>query len=315
MFDSLQIGSASPIIPTIIQNGVNTNGADDESMDVESDTIWMDERNQPPINRTKLQTPTFVLKKLPARDVWQTIEKSTSINTKLGIETICPNVCFHFLRDECVEGENCYYSHEFPDDTNVSQALITCGTENAAKLFHIIVARCPKVLHRFFSTFIAYFVEHNSKTDLIDAIAICERERDNRQFTLFQHLITGLMSIGETYITSMEIILTNLQYSNSDIVDTLLNINLVKGVNVSEFLSVFYSLNEKHYPFNRKMIDRLIYICTQSESVCPADQLKEFVRLIFEILRSNKKSDLKNSLNKVWYKRYLLLYQRFFKYH
>lgn len=289
-------------------NGMNGMEHDHNGQTVEDDEeIVFSEWSEPPIKRSKLQVPAFVQHK-PARATWRPIEPPKP-SSKLGIEMICPNICFFFLRDECVEGENCYDSHTFPSESDVSQSLNACGPEKAAKLLHVIVARCPKLLELFFHTFIDFLVQNNAKDDLIEAIAICEREQDkNKQFTFFQHLTKALIRIGETYTTAMETILMNLQCARSDIVDTLLNMNLVDDIRVGDFLSVFRSLNQKRYRFNHLIIDRLMYLCSQSESVLPSDKLHEFLRLIFNILRKNRPAQ--KLLNKNYYNCYMMLYRK-----
>lgn len=311
MFDSLHsIGSVSQT------NGISVteiNQNDDETIEEDDEWILVGEQLEEPIKRTKFEKPGFLRKQTPPIGIWQSLEKQPPTE-KLGIETICPNVCFYFLRDECVEDDKCYDLHELPNESSVSQALTACGTINSAKLFHVIVARCPKVLHRFFNTFITYFAEQNSKADLIAAIAICERERNKeRQFTFFQQLTKALIKIVGTYTNAMENILENLHYTHSDVVDILLNINLVENISVNEFLSVFHSLNEKHYRFNQKMIERLMYLCTQSESILPMDKLEQFVRLIFLILKANQKTQIHKSLDMICYRRYLRLYDSIYK--
>lgn len=304
----------------IVANGINGNELNEESDDNENgnetvdddddEVVVLNERPDPPAKRIKLQVPEF-LQKNPARDTWRPIE-TPKPNTKLGIASICPKICFFFLRDECVEGDKCYDSHILPSESDVSQALNACGTEKAAKLLHVIVARCPKVLHQFFPTFIEFFAQHNMKDDLIEAIAICERQQDkNRQFTFFQHLMKAFNQIGEQYTTAMETILMNLQYARSDVIDTLLNMNLVDGVGVSDFLCVFRSLNQQRYRFNHAIIDRLMYLCTQSENALSEEKLHEFLKLIFNILRNNKPAQ--RLLDKHCYDRYIELYHRTIK--
>lgn len=293
-------------IAQIIQNG---NDSNDEHLD---GVNYGDELTlEPvPIKRTKLDVPAF-LQKQPIQACWQPV-KPAKPNKNLGIESICPNICFFFLRDDCIEGENCYYLHELPPDAEVTRALAECGVENAAKLLTVVFARCPKLLRRYFHVFVTFFANQNAADELIAAIGICQRETDKAtQFQYFQHLIEAFIRIGKPYATAMETIFWHLDYhKQKDVVDTLLNMGLVDGIGVSEFLCVFESLNEQHFPFNAVIINRLMFLCTQSENALSAVQLAEFVRLIYTILRNNNQKQTAKELDTKCYTHYIRLYNR-----
>lgn len=320
MVDSLQITRNAS------QNGLNgtgetleitENGEIDFEIDKEDDessenieAVTLDEcdgLNELPVPRTELRMPMFLQKK-PALVTAAPPEKSQQ-SSKVGVEIICPNICFYFLQDECVEGDNCYYLHELPSDSAVTEALSVCDSAKIVKLFTVIIARCPKLLHQYFHVFIDVLAERNSKDDLIAVIDICERERDTtNRHRYFQQLIKAFMRTGDTYTMAMHTIFVNVTVMHCDLVDTLLNINLVDGIGVSEYLSVFRSLNEHRYRFNKNVIDRLMYLCTQSENALPTDKLCEFARLIYNILRTNR--DANHWLNKDYYNSYNRLYSR-----
>lgn len=313
MVDSLQItrnasqnGMNGEILETT-ENGENEIEKEDEAASENVETVSYGERNGLTATQTKLQVPLF-LRKMPALIVVAPPEKPKQ-PSKIGIETICPNICLYFLQDECVEGDNCYYLHELPPDSDVTKALAACDSTKVVKLFMVIIARCAKLLQQYFHVFVEYLAERELKDDLIAAIAICERERDiNNRLVYFQHLIKAFIRSGETYTTAMHTIFVNVKCMHSDLADTLLNTNLVDGIAVSDFLSVFRSLNEQHYRFNKNVIDRLMYLCTQSENALPTDKLSEFARLIFNILRTNKPAT--KYLNKDYYYSYNRLYNR-----
>lgn len=299
------------------QNGTDSN---DEYLD-DVNYAAADEDNDDrtevlPIKRTKLDVPKF-LRKQPARVTWHPIEQQKPEKNLLGIESICPNVCFFFLRDDCIEGEKCYYSHELPSDSEVGRALAECGVKNAAKLLNVIIARCPKLLLQFFHVFVTFFADQNSKDELIEAIAICQRETDNeKQFQYFQHLIGAFIRIGEPYESAMQQILWNIDYNKQgDVADSLLNMDLVDGIGVGEFLDVLNSLNENHFYFNEIVINRLMLLCTQSENALPTGQLVEFARLIYNILRNNKPKLAQRILDRKQYNDYIQLYNRIRKAH
>lgn len=283
---------------------------DNASDDNNNEAVDVDDAvNESPNKILKLQTPKFIKPKPLA--CWQPVAvENCNRSAKLGIETICPDICFFFLHDECVEGEHCYNSHELPEPSIVRQRLIGCGAENASKLFRIIVARCPKLLHPYFCVFVNIFAELRLTAHLIATICICERERNReKRFELFQQLIQAFIKCGETYKSAMETILYNAETMNQDTVDTLLNMNLVTGIGVSDFLGVFQSLNKHRFIFNEPIIDRLMFLCTHSEDALPTDKLTDFARLIFDILKSNK--HVLRTLNKIYYHNYIQLYERY----
>lgn len=289
----------------INQNGNNSN---DENLDTVN---YNDEPTEPlPIKRTKFDVPAF-LQTQPIHVTWRPVDDPKPIKN-LGIESVCPNICFFFLRDDCIEGENCYYLHELPPDSEVSHALAECGVKDAAKLLSVVIARCPKLLQQYFHVFVTFFAEQNAKQELIDMVEICERETDKeKQFQYFQHLINALIRSGEPYATAMEMIFWQLDYNKQkDVVDTLLNMNLVDGIGVSEFLGVFDSLNKNYFDFDAIIINRLMFLCTQSENILAAKKLGEFVRLICTILRNNKRKKNHTALDETCYTNYLQLYSR-----
>lgn len=323
MFDSSQIIRISiqnDMVDSVtaIGNGENQTEVDEISIEnlhsENADDIQMDDVDdsmEPPSNKLlKLEIPEFIQPKPIAS--WKVVPvDDQKRNTKLGIETICPNVCNFFLHDDCIEGEHCYNSHELPTDDMVRQRLIDRGVENTEKLFRVIIARCPKLLQRYFHVFVDIFAEHQSKEYLIGTICICERESNkDKRFELFQQLIKAFIKCGETYKTAMETILFNVENMGQDMVNTLLNMNLVDGIGVSDFLAVFRSLNKHRYMFNKHIINRLMYLCTQSEDALPTEKLIEFSKLIFSILKNNKHVHQNKSLDQDYYKSYMSLYNR-----
>lgn len=299
------------VVDNVTAKENDENDIDDE---ISSETLHNvddsdDAVNEPPNKHLKLQMPAFMQPKAPV--TWKTVTvENPERATKLGIETICPNICMFFLHDDCVEGAHCYNLHELPSDDIVRQRLIECGFENMAKLFHVMIARCPKLLQQYFHLFIDIFAEHQLKNDLIDTICICERERNkDKRFTLFQQLIQAFIKCGETYKTTMEIILFNVENVDQGMVDTLLNMNLVDGIDVNDFLGVFESLNKHRYAFNEHIINRLMFLCTHSVNALPTNNLRKLARLIFDILKRN--IHVQKSLNKIDYNSYKQLINRY----
>lgn len=286
------------------QNAENASEIDEQDVAVNSN----ENTDKPLAKKLKLQMPTFLKRKLNAD--WKSLpheqDRPKQDDAKLGIEFICPNICFSFLRDECVEGDSCLDLHEFPSNADIIKKLTECDAAEVLKLLQVIIARNQKLLHHFFRLFVEFFAAKRLKTHLIDALCICERERDkNKQFELLQHLIQALIQSGETYTGAMTTIFQNMDQKNCDIIDSLLNIKLVDGIGVDEFLSVFRSLNDQHYRFNAHIINRLMYLCTQSEDTLNAEVLREFTQIIFNILKQNE--HVRTSIDKTFYNCYVEL--------
>lgn len=298
---------------TATQNGENINGlhtVENNEIEpiqaIEDEVNAGDTDNRSSPKQFKLETPAFLKPKPKA--IWKTENEIPKRVDKLGIESIFPNICLHFLRDDCVEGENCYDTHELPSNADICQKLDECGTENAAKLFRIIIARNSKLLHQYFQTFVDYFGEHKRKDYLIETICICERQLDEKcRLTFFQQLVRAFIRSGETYTTAMVWIFFNLGNADNNTLDILLNINLIDGINVSDFLSVFRTLNDYRYRFNVHIVNRLIFLCTESKYALDDKILLEFTQLICIILKSNHNSGVHRTLNKDYYKQYLQL--------
>lgn len=307
---------------TVMENGEHINGIADDNSDlavenpvdhnatIETDADAEENVNHWTNKRIKLQTPAFLKPKPVA--TWQLIPGDDPERTKrLGIESICPNICLYFLDDSCNEGDYCYNSHELPSDDDIQNRL----DDRSGQLLRVIVARCPKLLYKYFPVFVDYFADNKMKNVLIESISICQREQDKeKKITFFKHLVRAFIRSGETYETAMEAIFFNLGYIDRDTIDILVNINLVDGISVGEFLSVFRSLKNHRYRFNEHIINRLMLMLresTQTENVdiLNEDILSEFTHLIFLILKSN--GHVQSALDRNDYKKFLDLYSRY----
>lgn len=270
---------------------------------------YVDREIEVPVKQIKLQVPLFIQRKSSIAS-WIPVEKPNRL-TKLGIESVCPSICFFYLRDECIEGENCFDSHELPSADDVRQKLLEVGVDNVGKLFRIIIARCPKLLHQYFKVFVDFFVEHQLKNDLITTIPICERQlNQTERFEYFKYLINAFIRAGDSYTTAMHTIFFNLTQITLGVTNTLLNMNLVDGVSVDDFLGVFHSLLELRYHFHFHIINRLMYLCTQSESALSFGKLDQFAQLIYGILKRN--THAQRHLKKDCYECFIQLYSRIF---
>lgn len=274
--------------PMVVQNGEISS---DENDEIENETAPEMNRNeaaeQPPNKKLKVKMPAFLT---PKSNVdWKPLpNENPKRATRLGVESICPEICFNFLRDECVEGDNCYDMHEFASNADVTTKLNECGPAQVAKLFHVIVARNPKLLHRYFQVFIDFFTERQMKDDVIDAVNICERETNKNKRTEFlQYLIQAIIRCGVSYKMAMTKIYFQLDKRYGDTVTTLLDTNLVDGISVDDFLSVFRTLNEHRFRYTEQIVNRLMYLCIESENALNFAKLDQFVQIIFNILKRN----------------------------
>lgn len=306
---------SSEINKRIFENGEKNNILDNDILhnDATDEFVvnYVETELEPPIKPTKLQFPSFTRKRKSTEISWKTAKKPNH-SSKLGIESVCPDICFFFLRDECVEGDDCCNSHELPTGDDVRQKLHELGAENTAKLFQVVIARCPKLLQNYFTLFVDYFVEQNLKSDLIKTIYICANQPEQKErFEYFQYLINAFIRSGDTYSTAMHRIFLNLRKITMEVANTLLNMNLVPGIDVEEFLNVFHSLSESRYQFHSNIINRMMYLCTQSEAVLSFDKISEFAQLILAMLKNNKQAQ--RCLQKDWYNSFLKLYNRILK--
>lgn len=189
------------------------------------------------------------------------------IRKQLGIESILPNICFPFLRDECVEFERCLDSHEFPSDDEMYERLVKYKPEQMSKLFHIIIARHPNLLNRFFKIFMEYFALHVHRAALVKTIDMCEREPELLQkIEKYRFLIKSFMQSGFTIDDTMTTILKAINDSNGSL-SMVLDPRVMAGVNVGNILNIVKALDATpEYAFNGVIINYLMEICIKTKN-------------------------------------------------
>lgn len=199
---------------------------------------------------------------------------------RIGVESIVPNICFPFLYNSCVEMENCYYPHEFSTTDEVYERIVKCGPENAAKLFHVIVARCPSLLDRYFETFVEFFALHLRRNDLAKTIAICERDNneDNKK-KKFRFLIKAFIQSGLSYQLTIRTILTGLNDVNIANITLLLDLRIVNGTTLNDLFEVLQALvMDTEFIFKPALGNFLLTVCNRHNEMKLVHLVKNLLR-------------------------------------
>lgn len=206
----------------------------DDEMDVDIET-----RPKKPV----IKLPPFAAKIASKRKPTPKQMPQEAKDKRVGVESIVPNICFPFLSNGCVEMENCYYPHEFPTTDKVYERIVKCGPENAAKLFHVIVARCPSLLDRYFETFVEFFALHLRRNDLAKTVVICERDNnEENKAKKFRFLVKAFVQSGLSYQLTIRTILTALNDVNIANITLLLDLRIVNGTTLSDLFEVLQAL-------------------------------------------------------------------------
>lgn len=176
---------------------------------------------------TNYELPEFVVGKSQA--------PKKSPPERLGVETIVPNVCFHFLNDQCRNGDDCQESHVYPNEKEVFTKLQAIGWINAAKLFRAVVSRCPSLLRNYFTVFARFFAGKRQREPLIDMLAVCEDPR-NRIVTRLGKLVKAFVFSGLTYSQTVAIMLKNHRRTTSTTLSIIFNTDIVSDASTDELL-------------------------------------------------------------------------------
>lgn len=272
----------------------------DNDYDTDNDIIinWdldTEIEKQPEPQPKKVIMPKFAVTKSAPRPAPE--------NKRLGLESIMPGICFPFLGDNCIEDEYCYYSHEYPSAEDLLGRLTECGVENSAKLFHVIIARTPTLLKRYYETFISFFATNKQPEHLTKTIAICEREIDQlERERKFRALIQAFIQSGLTYEATMEIILMHLTIENSLTISMVMNLKMANDVTPRKIYTIFDSLSKNpDYDFPPAVLNYVMRFCVRTKS-------EEFVQLLVRIFKADRRRI--SEVDKQLYMEYCDLYKR-----
>lgn len=231
------------------------------------------------IERIKFKLPAFVL---GSRKAVTIPEKPNE--ERLGIESIFPNVCFHFLQNECIY-DNCLDSHTYPENEEVYTKLCGLGPAKSIQLFNVIVARCPN-LHRYCETFVEYFAVNKQTNQLIKMIDFCE-DPNNYMLILFQNIIKAFIQSGLSYKETIKTILKQHKRISRASLTIIFNWRAIENATISGLIEAIDSLSsDRDFEFDPAIMNRLLDISIQVKNV----KLIETTVKIFNHLMSHSKT-------------------------
>lgn len=226
----------------------------------------------------------------------------------LGIETIFPNVCFHFLQDECVFDELCIATHAIPQPSEIRERLATLKADKASQLFGVIIMRCKKLIEVCFRPFADYFASQRYQAGLIRMIQCCEDQR-YRMTAYFEPLIKAFIQSGLTYSETIKTILSYHRSHSQTTLSIILNMALVEGVKWKDLSKSFQLLTyEPNYVFSAEIINHLLIINNRSNGV------PEVLQTILDIFTHNMKLADRfevNSIDQAEFVRFSEIYQSY----
>lgn len=264
----------------INESSQNMDESDDENIFIDLDGEMDDDKIKIEPKKPVIRLPPFAIQmKSKRKSMPEQIPKKTE-EKRVGVECIVPNICFPFLYNGCVEMDNCYYSHEFPTTDMVYERIVECGPENAAKLFHVIVARCPSLLELYYKTFVEFFALHLCRIDLAKTIAICERDtnEDNKK-EKFRFLIKSLIQSGLSYQLTIRTILTGLIDVNIANITLLLDLRIVNGTTFNDLFEVLQALViDTEFIFKPALGNFLLTVCIRHNEMKLVHLVKNLFR-------------------------------------
>lgn len=255
--NELEISKDDEETPT---EGYEMDAVDDEPSPVEIKTI------------RKYRLPDFVVGKL---------RKPKEVEPeRLGVETIFPNVCFHFLNGHCVNGSDCLDSHKYPQQKDVYAKLQEIGWENAAKLFRAIVSRCRGLLLNYFVVFARFFAGKRQRGPLIDMLAVCEDTR-NKIVPYIGKLMKAFVFSGLTYSQTIAIVLKHHRRITTLTLSIIFNTDIVGDTSIGDLLKGLELLNiDPEFDFDIVTINHLLAMCCQIGTIAfVTTMIKIFDRL------------------------------------
>lgn len=203
--------------------------------------------------KRKYRLPHFVAGKLK-------VPKEPAPVERLGVETIFPNVCFHFLNGHCIDDNNCLDSHTYPQQDDVFAKLQAIGWEKAAKLFRVIVPRCRGLLKNYFIVFAKFFAIKRQRGPLLDMLAVCEDPR-HKIVEYLAKLIKAFMHTGLTYSQTIAIVLKHHRRVSSLTLKIIFNTDIVGDTSIADVLKGLELLNaDPEFDFNIATINYLLVL-------------------------------------------------------
>lgn len=259
-----------------VDNELEISRDDDESATEEGYEMDLDIENEPSpveMKTTRMyRLPDFVAGKLraPKKDAPE----------RLGVETIFPNVCFHFLNGHCIDGSDCLDSHKYPLQKDVYAKLQEIGWENAAKLFRAIVSRCRGLLLNYFVVFARFFAGQRQRGPLINMLAVCEDTR-NKIVPHIGKLMKAFVFSGLTYSQTIAIVLKNHRRTTSLTLSIIFNTDLVGDTSIGDLLKGLELLNtDPEFDFDIVTVNHLLAMSCQIGTIAfVTTMIKIFDRL------------------------------------
>lgn len=224
----------------------------------------------------KYRMPDFVVAKSNA-------PKETAPE-RLGVETIFPNVCFHFLNGLCIHGDDCLDSHSYPQQKDVYAKLQAIGWENAAKLFRGIVSRCRGLLLNYFIVFARFFATKRQRGPLLDMLAVCEDPK-NKIVPFMAKLIKAFVFSGLTYSQTIALVLKNHRRISGSTLSIIFNTDIVSDASLEDLLHGLELLNaDPEYDFDIGTVNHLLAMTCEIGTI---KMIKTMIK-IFDRLKSRR---------------------------
>lgn len=195
---------------------------------------------------------------------------------RLGVETIFPNVCFHFLNGHCVEGDGCLYSHRYPSSKYVTAKLYAIIWENPTKLFRAIVARCQGLLLVYFVDFARFFAKECQRASLIDMLAIYENPQ-NRMVPTLRKLMKAFVLSGLTYGQTIAVVLKNHRRKATMTLSIIFNTDIVRGTVNDTLKGLELLIADPEFDFDIATVNHLLALSSEIGWI-------PFVRTMLKIL-------------------------------
>lgn len=251
-----------------IENGENDTGCAYEMDSIEDEHPSPDKIQ----SKKKYRLPDFVAGNLRA--------PKKNAPERLGIETIFPNVCFHFLNGRCIDGADCLYSHKYPEQKDVYTKLQAIGWENAAKLFRAIVSRCRGLLINYFLVFARYFASKRQRGPLLDMLAVCE-DPHNKIVEYLGKLMKAFVFSGLSYSQSVALVLKNHRRITNLTLSIIFSTDIVSDLSVNDILKGLDLLNnDQEFCFDIVTINYLLARCCEIGTIAfVSTMIKIFDRL------------------------------------